>query len=287
MLFAAGILVHLNNWPTPNSSNAIITLLAVLNGGIVSILASWWYFWRDQQNAAYLRVVFGGLTGFEDRICELMKSAGTSVQLLLATPLIHSFRYKWIPYTADAFHDHNSDPSYWANKFCKPFVDTIRERQVGGNPLKVEFVFLAENELKNVIAKIPDSPLDWIPYQQSIDFFLEKICEKKVTRIPIVPFYLCLIDCDTGNGATTTGSTEKAGALAPNAQGVVAFISSTSLLDQREVQKRSADEIALQVMAYEFHHPEIVRFFLSQFHHLKNGLASTVPPPSATAVPPP
>ena len=59
--------------------------------------------------------------------------------------------------------------------------------------------------------------------------------------------------------------------IADGRRDMVEFISSKTLLEQRKAG-RTANEIALNVMAYVFHHPEIVRFFASQFRqHFASG----------------
>lgn len=278
-----GIAIYGFAWPDKDTANALITFLAVLAGGIISYLASWYFYFRAQQDSAFLRPIPRGLKGFEDRICELMRKSGISVQLLLVTPLLHSFRYEWIPYTADAYHDHERDPKYWAMEFCKPFIDILAKAKDQGRELKVELAFLKEEKLAEVVKKVPktETTINETQYKDSVEFFLDKVADtqktpaewkaKYVRRIPEVPFYLGLIDCDSPENKRPR-----------NAWGVVAFISSTTLIEQSNMG-RSADEIALTVMAYEFQHPEIMRFFASQFRqHFKSG---TQEPENVTSCP--
>jgi hypothetical protein len=224
----------------------------------------------DETREAGLKRVEGGLDGFDDKVCELVKEARKSVRLCLATPLLHSFRETWMQYDETHFYDHPT--THWARRFCEPLRHSLREAQraASGERLHVEILHLDEKLLKTYVQHIPD-PDNHIPfpeYVHSLDYFfkalkIDKACHLYAYPVPDIPIYLAIIDGPEGplgqNGVED---------IPPTAHGVVAFMSASEFLRQNKEDKRSAEQIAKNLQVYEFSNSEVVRFFTHLFREV-------------------
>jgi hypothetical protein len=228
---------------------------------------------REATYEAGLRPISGGLDGFDNKVCELVKRAERSVRLCLATPLLHSLRKEafrdgqWLTY--DPTHLYNHQSVHWAKEFCEPFRHSLRQiSEIQGRPkIQVELVFLDNRNLKAYVENIPDRnnlPIPVPEYERSVEHFTTSLrrdntCDIFTYEVPDIPIYMAIIDgpeISPGSGLE---------AFPGNPHGVVAFMSASEAMRQRK-EKRSVDQIAKNIQVYEFTNREVIRFFTHLFH---------------------
>ena len=253
-----------SGWVQWGSVNVLQTLASGLVGFAVGILLG--YRWQQRKleviKESGLSPLENGLTGFEDAICDAIKTANTSVQLCLSTPLLHSLKEGWIKYDASQLSAHPSD--HWAREFCEPLRDRLRQRRDAGHKMRVEMVCLDDKTMEKFASEVPDSPIPWQEYKDSIEHFFSVLrtdgnssstamCDLFVPRVPEVPIYIAIIDGPQNDGVCPA-----------TAKGFVAFMSSSELLAQRR-SGRKALAIATQLQAFKFPNREVIRFFSRLF----------------------
>lgn len=130
--------------------------------------------------------------------------------------------------------------------------------------MRVEIVYLDDKVLNKFVSEIPEAPIPWTEYSESINHFLTmlksdgissttRMCDLFVTQVPDVPIYMAIIDGPQDDGAC------------PNtAIGFVAFMSASELMAQRR-SGRKTPEIAANLKAYRFYNKEVMRFFSRMF----------------------
>lgn len=240
------------------------TVVSGLVGFLVGYLLGYWKQKRqlEEIKRSGLYPLKDGLKGFEDEICESIKTATTSVQLCLSTPLLHSLKEGWIKY--DAYHLSSRPTDHWAREFCEPLRTMLRERRDAGSMMRVEMVCLDDKTMEKFVSEVPEPPIPWGEYKDSIEHFFSilrtdggsspnPVCDLFVMRVPEVPIYIAIIDGPQNDGVCPD-----------TAKGFVAFMGSTELMAQRR-SGRKTPEIATKLQAFRFTNPEVIRFFSRLF----------------------
>lgn len=203
-----------------------------------------------------------GLKPFEDRICKRVSEANKSVKLCLSTPLLYSLKANpWRMYSRKILDQKFSE--YWPNEFCEQFRNTLRNRVSSGNLLNVELIYLDERSTKKLVAELNPS-VPYTEHSESLNFFIDevlqkdeqasrKLCNLKVHRVMRVPFYLALFDTDDAGGCC----------------GIVAFANDNYLLSEHMDERRTTEDIARTLQAYEFTNHDVVRFLNQLFEQTK------------------
>jgi hypothetical protein len=214
----------------------------------------------DEAHRSGLAFVGGGLAGFDDKVCELVTIAKKSIRLCLSTPLLHAFKEKWIKYDTAQLLDHPTD--HWARLFCEQLRQRLIETRDAGK-LRVEIVYLDDKVLKSYVENIPEYPIPFPEYKESLQHFFatlrtDNACTLFTHEVPDIPIYMAIIDGPDGRDMP----------VPPSAQGVVAFMSASEFMKQRVRDERTPKQMADSLQVYQFSNPEVVRFFTHLFNEV-------------------